>query len=255
MPTTTCDATRVTSTWMFVLARSASNSSKPSVETTPNRQAPRHTAMCVRSPAGCSLASRSAPMAAPRTTATSRRSTASSENRMAARLPGGQRVVVAAVDRRSSTAPRLGRHRDRPPSTRKRTPVTAGTDAVAVADELGEGLDLDVAARPTGCRPPPRRVEVDGRRRPRRPRRPSSTAPCGMARVASASARRRRPARGARRWRRRRSSASTGRRTACEASRVVVHEEQVRPVSRRRPASCPAAPSSAPGRAVRRRRR
>ena len=36
MPTTTCDATRVTSTWTLVVARSASNSSKPRVDTTPN---------------------------------------------------------------------------------------------------------------------------------------------------------------------------------------------------------------------------
>ena len=42
-------------------ARSSSNSENPSVEITPNTAAPRHTAMWVRSPAGCSLTSRSAP--------------------------------------------------------------------------------------------------------------------------------------------------------------------------------------------------
>ncbi len=77
MPTTTCDATRVTSIWMLVSARARTNSENPSVDTTPNRQAPRHTAMWVRRPAGCSPASRSAPMTAPRATATASRSSAS----------------------------------------------------------------------------------------------------------------------------------------------------------------------------------
>ena len=53
MPTTTCDATRVTSTLTLVLLRSVTmNSSKPSVETIPKMAAPRQTAMWVRRPAG-----------------------------------------------------------------------------------------------------------------------------------------------------------------------------------------------------------
>ena len=52
MPTTTCEATLVTSTCTLVVSRRAKNSSKPSVEITPKRAAPTATAMWVRSPAG-----------------------------------------------------------------------------------------------------------------------------------------------------------------------------------------------------------
>ena len=52
MPTATFDATRVTSAWIVESARGWSNSRKPSVEMTPNSDAPSATAMCVRSPAG-----------------------------------------------------------------------------------------------------------------------------------------------------------------------------------------------------------
>ena len=79
MPTTTWDATRVTSTLTLVLLRSeTTNSSKPSVDTIPKMAAPRHTAMWVRRPAGWSLTSRSIPTAAPSRTATRRRTSASS---------------------------------------------------------------------------------------------------------------------------------------------------------------------------------
>ena len=52
MPSTTFDATLVTSTWTFVVSRSAWYSRKPTVDTMPNRQAPSATLTCVRKPAG-----------------------------------------------------------------------------------------------------------------------------------------------------------------------------------------------------------
>ncbi len=77
MPTTTFDATRVTSNWTFTARWSVTNSEKPRVEMIPNTAAPRATVMWVRSPAGWSSTSRSRPTTAPSAAAATRRQTAS----------------------------------------------------------------------------------------------------------------------------------------------------------------------------------
>src|SRR5690606_34611419 len=77
MPTTTWDATRVTSNWTLTSRWPVTNSEKPRVEITPNTAAPSATVRWVRSPAGWSFTSRSTPTTAPRATAASTRHTAS----------------------------------------------------------------------------------------------------------------------------------------------------------------------------------
>src|SRR3989440_1621701 len=74
-PTTTCDATRVTSIWTSVALRVASNGANACTEMRPNSAAPRQITMCVRNPAGWASISRSMPSAPPSPTASRTRST------------------------------------------------------------------------------------------------------------------------------------------------------------------------------------
>src|SRR5438874_7770064 len=74
-PTTTCDATRVTSICTSVLLRVASSGANAWIEMRPNNAAPRQIRMCVRNPAGWASISRSMPSAPPSATASRTRST------------------------------------------------------------------------------------------------------------------------------------------------------------------------------------
>src|SRR2546430_6753395 len=74
-PTTTCDATRVTSIWTFESARTDSNGANACTEISPNKAAPRHSRMWVRNPAGWASISRSMPSAPPSATASMTRRT------------------------------------------------------------------------------------------------------------------------------------------------------------------------------------
>src|SRR5690606_37903307 len=120
MPTTTYEATRVTSAWSTVVVRSRSNSSNPRVEITPNSEAPRATAMCVRRPAAWSLASRSRPTAPPSSAAASRRTPAS---------PSSEKVVSSIAARAAATS-------TPPVSSLRRGRAAGGRSGPHVEDEL-----------------------------------------------------------------------------------------------------------------------